>query len=136
MCLEICIGKYIKGAGLEDALVGIGVFGVKVMESVLAATNYERSLRGIQIRSGAIELVKWIAFWKDNDTNDFKNSVQVIKKFEESLYKKHRQSCLNLREKLKNEIKTLMQQFMEFSKTCQLRSEVCRSQWEWERGTE
>ena len=136
MCLEICIGKYIKGAGLEDALVGIGVFGVKVMESVLAATNYERSLRGIQIRSGAIELVKWIAFWKDNDTNDFKNSVQVIKKFEESLYKKHRQSCLNLREKLKNEIKTLMQQFIEFSKTCQLRSEVCRSQWDWERGTE
>ena len=136
MCLEICIGKYIKGAGLEDALVGIGVFGVKVMESVLAATNYERSLRGIQIRSGAIELVKWIAFWKDNDTNDFKNSVQVIKKFEESLYKKHQQSCLNLREKLKNEIKTLMQQFIEFSKTCQLRSEVCRSQWDWERGTE
>ena len=56
--VQRCIGKYIKGTGLEDALVETGVFRVKVMESILAATNYVRSLRGIQILSGAIEVVK------------------------------------------------------------------------------
>ena len=56
--VQRCIGKYIKGTGLEDALVETGVFRVKVMESILAATNYVRSLRAIQILSGAIEVVK------------------------------------------------------------------------------
>ena len=62
------------------------------MESILAK-NYVRSLRGIQVRPGAIELVKRNAFWKVHDANDFKNCVQVIKKFVDSLDKKDRQSC-------------------------------------------
>ena len=49
------------------------------MESILVATDYVRSLREIQILSGANELVKWNAFWKMHDTNDFKNSAQAIK---------------------------------------------------------
>ena len=66
------------------------------MESILVATNYVRSLRGIQILSGAIELVKWNTFLKVHDTNDFKNFFQAIKEFAESLDKKDRQSCLKL----------------------------------------
>ena len=57
------------------------------MESILAATSYEWSLRGIQILSGEIELVKWNAFWKVHDRNDFQNFVQAIKKFAKSLDK-------------------------------------------------
>ena len=97
-CVQRCIGKFIKGTGLEDALLEAGIFGVKVMESILAETNYVRSLRGIQILSGAIQLVKWNAFWKVHDTNDFKNSAQAIKKFAEFLDKTDRQSCLKLYE--------------------------------------
>ena len=51
-CVQRCIGKYIKGTGLEDVLVETDVFGVKVMDSILAATNYVRSLRGILEFSG------------------------------------------------------------------------------------
>ena len=63
-CVQRCIGKYIKikGMGLEDDLVETGVFGVKVMESIIAATNYVRPLRVNQILSGAIEMAKWKAF--------------------------------------------------------------------------
>ena len=63
-CVQRCIGKYIKGTGLEDALVEIGVFGVKVMESIIGGTDYVRLLRGVQILSSVIELAKWKAFWK------------------------------------------------------------------------
>lgn len=94
--------KYIKGAGLEDALVETGVFGV-LMELIPAVTNYLQSLRGIQILSGAIELVKWNACWKVHDTNGFKNIVRAIKKFEKPLDKKDRQSCLKLYEQLKKQ---------------------------------
>ena len=115
-CVQRCIGKNIKGTGLEDALVEIGVFGFKVMESILAATNYVQSLTGILILSDAIELVKWNAFWKIHDANDFKNSVKAIKKFARSSDKKDQQSCIKLHKQLKKETKALMQQFNEFSK--------------------
>ena len=78
-CAQRCKGKYINGTDLEDALVQTGAFAFKVMESILAATNYVRSLKEIQILSGANELVKRNAFWKKHDTNDFKNSAQAIK---------------------------------------------------------
>ena len=42
----------------------------------------------IQILSGTIELVKWNAFWKVHNANDFKTSIKVIEKFAESLDKK------------------------------------------------
>ena len=44
-CVQKWIGQYIKGTGLEDALVETGLFGVKVMESILAATSYVQSLQ-------------------------------------------------------------------------------------------
>ena len=97
-CVQRCIGKYIKGTGLEDVLVETGVFGVKVMESILAATNYVRSLRGIQILSGSIEMAKWKAFWKVHDTKDFESSAEAVKRFAESLNKKDRYRCLELYE--------------------------------------
>ena len=92
------------------------MFGFKVMESILAATNYVQSLTGILILSDAIELVKWNAFWKIHDANDFKNSVKAIKKFARSSDKKDQQSCIKLHKQLKKETKALMQQFNEFSK--------------------
>ena len=104
------LGKYVKGTDV-DAVVETGVFRVKVIES---ATNYVRSLRGIQILSGAIELVKWNAFWKVHNTNDFKNSIKAIKKIAKSLDEKDQQSCLN--EQIKKETKALKQQFNAFLK--------------------
>ena len=68
------LGKYVKGTDV-DAVVETAVFRVKVIES---PTNYVRSLRGIQMLSGADELVKWNAFWKIHSTNAFKNSIKAI----------------------------------------------------------
>ena len=55
------------------------------MESVIGGTNYVRSLRGIQILSGAIELSKWKAFWEVNDKNDFRDSLISIERFAKAL---------------------------------------------------
>ena len=86
------------------------------MESILAATNFVRSLRGIQILSGAIELVKWNLFWRVHGTNDFKNSIQAIKIFVESLDKKDQQSCLKLYEQIKAKQKPSCNSLMHFQK--------------------
>ena len=43
-CVQHCIGKYIRGTCLDDALVETQVFGKKVIEQVLNGTHCIRSL--------------------------------------------------------------------------------------------
>ena len=49
LAVQHCIGKLVRGSGMEDALVETKVFGLKVVESVLGGTHYVRSLRGLLI---------------------------------------------------------------------------------------
>ena len=87
-CAQRCIGKYIKGTGLEDALVEASVVGVKVVESFLAGTHYVRSFCGIQNLSQAIEIVKWKALWKLQDKSKFEEALEVLKEFANVLIKR------------------------------------------------
>ena len=48
-CVLHCIGKYLNGCGLEDGLVEINIFGIKISKSVLSPSHYTSTLRGIQI---------------------------------------------------------------------------------------
>ena len=66
-CFHRCIRKYIKDTGLEDKLLETGAFGPKV----IAGIDYVRSVRGIQILSTAIQMVKWKAFWTMHDRTEF-----------------------------------------------------------------
>ena len=125
-CVQRVIGKYIKGTGLEDALVETGIFGVKVMESIIGGTNYVRSLRGIQILCGAIELSKWKAFWKVNDPNDYESSLKFVKEFAKTLERKDQINCSKLYEKFQEKAGPLLQNFHIFSEECKKRSEVCK----------
>ena len=70
-CVRRCIEKYIKDTGLEDALVGIGIIGSRVMESFIARRDYFSSVHGIQILLTTIQMVKWKAFWTIHDRTEF-----------------------------------------------------------------
>ena len=100
-CAQHCIGKYIKGTGLEDCLVETGVFGVKVMESCLAGTHYVRSMRGIQIVSNAIEVSKWNEVWKIHDKRQFEWKITIVQELGEAFKKKDKTMCQELYEHLK-----------------------------------
>ena len=65
--VEHCIGKYLRGSGVEDAHVETGVFGVKAVESMMNGSHYIRSLGRIIILADALSTLKWEAFWKTND---------------------------------------------------------------------
>ena len=48
-CLQHCIGKYIKGTGLDDVLLETKIFDKKTIEQILNGTHYVRSLIGFII---------------------------------------------------------------------------------------
>ena len=57
-CVEHCIGKFVRGCGLEDGLLETVLFGEKVLGSVLCWANYVRALRELFIFQYAIENMK------------------------------------------------------------------------------
>ena len=74
MCATL-YGKYIRGSGLDDALVETQVFGKKVIEQVLNGSHYIRSLRAILILVDSINRLKWDAFWENNKKEKYKETL-------------------------------------------------------------
>ena len=72
--VEHCIGKYLRGSGVEDAIV----FGVKSVESMMNGSHYIRSLGRIIILADALNTLKWEAFWKTSDGADFGDILSVV----------------------------------------------------------
>ena len=68
-----CVGKYLKGSGVESILLESGTFGVNVVDSVLGGKNYSRSLKGLQLLKEALLRLQCEAFFKEGD------NVQVHK---------------------------------------------------------
>ena len=54
--------NFLKGCGIEDALVETKAFGLKFIESVQL-----RALRGLLIVAEPVESMKWDAFWMTQD---------------------------------------------------------------------
>ena len=75
--VEHCIGKYLRGSGVEDTLVETGVFVLKAVEFMMIGSHYVRSLRGILILADALNTLKWEAVWKTNDRADFGDILSV-----------------------------------------------------------
>lgn len=57
-----CLGKYLKGRGAEIILTESSVFGPKVVDSVMTAKCYARSMKGIQLLKEALSRLQWAEF--------------------------------------------------------------------------
>ena len=57
-CVLQCIWEYICDSELEGSSVEIGLFGKKVIESVITATNFARSPKGVLIIKSIVEFIE------------------------------------------------------------------------------
>ena len=53
-----CVGKYLRGSGMEDAFVETETFGLKVAQSVMEGSQCVRAFRGLLIAAEAVESMK------------------------------------------------------------------------------
>ena len=123
-CALHCIWKYISGSGLEDGLVEVGIFGQKVIESVISATNYNRSVKGVLIIESAIEYMKWQAFWSEEKKESFKDVISNIESLKEAMRNKDPSATQQLFKNCESKSVNLKKDFEEFSKTCNNNSEM------------
>ena len=119
-----CIGKYLKGCGIEDAFVETETFGIKVAESVIQGSHYVRAFRGLLIAAEAVESMKWDAFWTVQDRSNYEDELNVLFDLLSSLKDKDPLiSKFNFQRCMEN--KQLMADFKEFSKQACENSDMC-----------
>ena len=123
-CVEHCIGKFIQG-GLEDALKQTKVFTVATVESILNGKHYVRSLKGLLIVVGAIEKMKWKAFFKYNEVSKYK-VLQTFVQFQAALKAKNHKQSKAYYELCSNDIVQIKDDFKTFSNGCASKSEICK----------
>ena len=124
-CLQYCIGKYIKGTGLDDVLLETNIFGKKTIEQILHGTHYVRSLRGFIIIGEAIERLKWKAFFEQYG-KDKNYDFSEIQKLMLEINNKSNENCVSIVDNCIKNIKSMKDDFDQFASSCSRNSEVCK----------
>ena len=124
-CVQHCIGKYIRGSGLDDALVETQVFGKKVIEQVLNGTHYIRSLRAILILVDSINRLKWDVFWENNKKEKYKETLLLLETFYYEVTKTPPTSYFDTFTAYKVQLTELENDFASFSNESE-KSKMCK----------
>ena len=126
MCATL-YGKYIRGSGLDDALVETQVFGKKVIEQVLNGTHYIRLLRAILILVDSINRLKWDAFWQNNKKEKHKETLPLLETFyyDYEVTETSPTPCLDTYTAYKVQLTELENDFTSFSNESE-KSQMCK----------
>ena len=66
-----CAGRYLRGSGIEDALIEQDIFGKLTLKTVMEGTHYARSFTGMIMISDMINGLIWEAFWSNREGNGY-----------------------------------------------------------------
>ena len=84
-----CVGKYLRGDGIEDAFVETETFKLKVAQSVLEGSHYVRAFRGLLIAPEAVKSMKWDAFWNVHNREEYTIDQSALRELSSSLMEKN-----------------------------------------------
>ena len=73
-----CIGTYLTGSGIEDALIETGIFGVKTLEQVLTGKNYARAIYSMLVIEETIRRLQWESFWDQADLEKYVDEESIL----------------------------------------------------------
>ena len=120
-----CASRYLRGSGLEDALIEEEVFGKLTLNGVLEGTHYVRSFHGIMMISDLISSLSWEACWSwlgDTDTPELKETLDTARCVQQSFLSK--KTCPDDFTRLCVKISNLESYFERFLSECSEKSEI------------
>ena len=122
-CAQHCIEKYIRGSGLDDALVETQVYGKKSLNK--CSTVLIRSLRVILILVDSINRLKWDAFWENNKKEKYKETLPLLETFNYEVTKTPPTSCFDTFTAYKVQLTELENDFTSFFNESE-KSQMCK----------
>lgn len=120
-----CIGTYIRGSGAEHIWTETSIFGVKVVESVISGSNYNRSLKGLLFLCESMERLLWCEFFNSNGTEMYNTELTMIHSLKMSVHEKS-QMCSHDLENVCQNLQNVMNDFTDFKKTLSAKSETAK----------
>ncbi len=118
------IGTYLPGSGAEQIWSKSNIFGVNVVQSVLAGSHYIRSLKGMMLLCESLERLRWCEFLKDERVEKYKRELALLQELKESTLEIHSDES---KEKLQSFIdisEDLFQEFNEFNTSQKVQNET------------
>ena len=122
-----CCGRFLRGSGMDDALVENKVFGKLVLNQALEGSHYVRALYCMLLVSDLISTLAFQAFWdwcEENDVQIDENVLDTASNVRKLLHQKKR--CPDEFQDLHNSSTGLQTNFQTFLQECKERSEVCQ----------
>ena len=122
-----CSGRFLRGSGMDDALVENQIFGKNVLNQALEGRHYVRSLYCVLLVSDLISTLAFEAFsdWcEDNDVQLDDNIIDSATNMQELLHQKQR--CPAEFQEFRILAPALMTKFESFLSECIEKSEVCQ----------
>ena len=92
----------------------------------MAGTHYDRSLKGFQILSGAIEQMKWQAFRQCHNEDEFQEAIDSLNSFAKALADKDKERSKEEYNFCVSKMTNLREKYLEFSEKCSSNSATCQ----------
>ena len=122
-----CAGKYLRGSGIEDAFIECRIFGPKTLETVLNGSHYYRSFSGLIIVADAVTRMKMEAFWNENPSNIYEETVSKLEKFQQALCNNYRSASKFMLDEVSTnkDVLKLLEDIDNFTDDCSKKSTQC-----------
>ena len=85
------IGKYLDGSGAKKIWTNKQAFGVNVALSIIAATHYKRTLKGLCLLSECLERLQWCEFFSDHSVGKYVDLMCLLQGLKEAIAAKDRE---------------------------------------------
>ena len=124
-----CAVRYMRGSGIEDALIETEVFGKLTLNSLLEGTRYVRYFQGLSIISDVISSLMWEGFWlwlKQHSLEIYENAMACATELRAALYEKSKNKSPAKFTELLAESDNIQEMFQSFQEESESKSEVCQ----------
>lgn len=120
-----CLGKYLKGSGAETILTESSVFGPNVVDSVMSAKCYVRSLKGMQLLKEALRRLQWAEFFKEEENlHKYIEQLKIVQNLKSEIRKKSSLLSVTALQQFKGTSDNLLGAFDQFIQVCKTQSET------------
>ena len=80
-----CLGKFLKGSGIENIFIETDFFGVNVADQALNGSHYSRAVKGYFILGEALTPLQIQSFFTQEKLDMYDDELQLLDKLKDCL---------------------------------------------------
>lgn len=112
--IQACIGKYLRGSGIENILIETQTFGPGVVEQVLNGADYARCVKGFGLIGEALMRSQLEIFFEKENMDKYKDDFGLMTLLQETFAERNFEEARKVSNYFKTQSEDLICDFQEF----------------------